>query len=155
MKNNFKIAVDFVLAHEGGYSNNPKDPGGETHWGISKRSWPLLDIKALTKKQAKEIYRSSYWDSIFLDEEPFPKDIIIFDTAVNIGVGNASELFLKSTCWRDAILRRIEYYTKLKNFKYFGRGWVNRCIDLAHLIEKESKKGEPISLLIGGEKEEE
>ena len=46
----FEAAVDRVLGHEGGYVNHPNDPGGETNWGISKRSYPNVDIKALTRE---------------------------------------------------------------------------------------------------------
>lgn len=52
--------LDEVLKREGGYSNDVADPGGETNFGISKRSFPDLDIKALTREQAKEIYRQQY-----------------------------------------------------------------------------------------------
>ncbi|WP_425526518.1 glycosyl hydrolase 108 family protein [Xanthomonas oryzae] len=50
-----------MLSHEGGYVNDPRDPGGETQWGISKRAYPELNIRALTRDQAIEIYRRDYW----------------------------------------------------------------------------------------------
>ncbi len=61
MDENFKLAVENVLFHEGGYVNNPVDPGGETKFGISKRSYPTLDIKNLTKDDAVNIYYNDYW----------------------------------------------------------------------------------------------
>lgn len=61
MPNSFDAAVALVLAHEGGYSNDPADPGGETNFGISKRAYPSLDIFLLTKDTATGIYRSDYW----------------------------------------------------------------------------------------------
>src|SRR5690606_28008981 len=52
----FRRAVEVVLKHEGGYVNNPSDPGGETKYGISKRSYPELDIANLTQEDAIAIY---------------------------------------------------------------------------------------------------
>jgi lysozyme family protein len=57
----FDEAFDVLIGHEGGYVNHPGDPGGETKFGISKRAYPALDIKALTLGQAKAIYRRDYW----------------------------------------------------------------------------------------------
>ena len=57
----FDYALDFVLREEGGYTNNPNDPGGETNYGICKRNYPNLDIKGLTRAQAIAIYRRDYW----------------------------------------------------------------------------------------------
>ena len=61
MDENFKVAVENVLLHEGGYVNNPIDSGGETNFGISKRSYPTLDIKNLTRDDAINIYYNDYW----------------------------------------------------------------------------------------------
>ena len=49
----FDEIIEVVLHHEGGYVNDPKDPGGETNFGIAKRSHPDVDIKNLTKDGAK------------------------------------------------------------------------------------------------------
>ena len=58
----FDEIIDIVLEHEGGYVNDPDDPGGETNFGIAKRSHPDVDIANLTKAGAKEIYKAEYWD---------------------------------------------------------------------------------------------
>lgn len=58
----FRFAVEKTLAHEGGYVNDPADPGGETNFGISKRSYPDLDIESLTRFEAMQIYKKDYWD---------------------------------------------------------------------------------------------
>ena len=55
MKTTFDEIIDVVLHHEGGYVNDPKDPGGETNYGISKRAYPDVDIKNLTEDGAKDI----------------------------------------------------------------------------------------------------
>ena len=51
----FEEAVKQVLKHEGGYVNDPVDPGGETNMGISKKAYPYLNIKELTEKDAIDI----------------------------------------------------------------------------------------------------
>ena len=53
----YKEIISKVLEHEGGYVNDPKDLGGETNFGITKRWYPDLDIKNLTKEDAIEIYK--------------------------------------------------------------------------------------------------
>ena len=70
---------------EGGYVNHPNDPGGETKYGISKKSYPDLDISSLTLDQALEIYKNDYWDKIRGDLLPYKIDTIIYDWAVNSG----------------------------------------------------------------------
>lgn len=83
---NFNKAVDIVLAHEGGYVNHPADPGGETKYGITKRSYPNEDIKNLTLTRAKEIYFADFWKPF--KYEQIESDAVatkIFDTAVNAG----------------------------------------------------------------------
>ena len=60
----FDAAFDRLIWHEGGYANDPDDPGGETNWGISKRAYPNLVIKALTREQAREIYQRDFWNRI-------------------------------------------------------------------------------------------
>ena len=82
----FRYAVEVVLRHEGGYVYDPVDPGGETKYGISKRSYPNLDIKALTKEQAIEIYRRDWWDRYGYDRiEPLEVAAKVLDMAVNMG----------------------------------------------------------------------
>lgn len=57
----FNTAINIVLKHEGGYVNNPNDPGGETKYGISKAQYPNVDIKNLSLDAAKRIYYEDYW----------------------------------------------------------------------------------------------
>jgi len=91
---NFEKAVKVVLEHEGGYVFNPHDPGGETKYGISKRSYPHLDIKNLTEDEAKEIYRRDFWNKMNLDEICDDLATEVFDFAVNAGIRQAS-IFLQ------------------------------------------------------------
>jgi lysozyme family protein len=61
MSASFDISIPTILTNEGGYANNPVDPGGETNYGISKRAYPNLDIRNLTVDDAKQIYLNDYW----------------------------------------------------------------------------------------------
>jgi lysozyme family protein len=78
----FETAVQVVLENEGGYVFDKADPGGETNFGISKRSYPTLDIKNLTRDEAIEIYRHDFWlfDGI-VDQRVGTK---LFDSYVNL-----------------------------------------------------------------------
>ena len=89
----FEKAITLVLKHEGGYVNDPNDLGGETKYGISKRSYPHLDIKNLTVEQAIEIYRRDWWDKYrygdIKDQDVATK---VFDLSVNMGPATAHRL---------------------------------------------------------------
>ena len=85
----FDKIIKVVLKHEGGYVNDPDDPGGETNFGIAKRSHPDVDIVNLTKEGAKEIYKKVYWDKNKVDDLPDNLKHIFFDMCVNMGRGTA------------------------------------------------------------------
>lgn len=90
---NFEKCFEILIGHEGGYVNDPLDPGGETKFGISKRSYPNEDIKNLTIERAKEIYKRDFWDKINLDKiNSFDVCLSIFDFAVNAGSATAAKL---------------------------------------------------------------
>ncbi|MFZ4858881.1 MAG: glycoside hydrolase family 108 protein [Desulfuromonadaceae bacterium] len=91
----FDKAILSVLRHEGGYVNHPSDPGGETNFGICKRSYPKLDIKALTKEEAIEIYRTDYWRYAY-DKMPYRIAAKIFDIAVNMGYTPAHKILQRA-----------------------------------------------------------
>lgn len=81
----FSQAIDFVLENEGGYSNNPADPGGETNFGLSRAQYPHLDLKTLTREDAVTIYQRDYWQAQF---DAFSSQRIatkVFDACVNLG----------------------------------------------------------------------
>ena len=96
---NFDIAFERIIGHEGGFSDDPKDPGnwtsgkvniGElkgTKYGIAANTYGYLDIKNLTLDQAKEIYKRDYWDIIGNAHDSIKFQL--FDAAVNHGKGNA------------------------------------------------------------------
>lgn len=135
MNKEFEKAFAFVIRWEGVYSNDPRDSGGETKFGISKRSYPELDISKLTLKQAKEIYYQNYWLKSKCDELPFPLNIVVFDTAVNMGRSRAKEFLDKCFGWEDYLLLRLYTYSKFKQAKLYFRGWANRVLDLYNEVK--------------------
>jgi lysozyme family protein len=98
MADPFEAAIELLLSPdvEGGYVNDLLDPGGETHWGISKRSYPDLDIRNLRKAEAIEIYRKDFWMPLCCSDLPPALAIILFDSAVNQGKRPAIEMLQAS-----------------------------------------------------------
>ena len=89
----FEDCVEIILEHEGGYVNHPNVPGGETNFGISKRSYPQEDIKNLTKDKAIAIYYRYYWTPMNLELLSDPNLILhLFDFGVNSGTGTAIKI---------------------------------------------------------------
>lgn len=132
----FDRAMEFVLKWEGGYVNNPFDPGGETKFGISKGAYPMLDISTLQEEDARLIYRKDYWEKAGCDKLEWPMCLIVFDTAVNMGVRRALEIKEKSFNWTDYLFLRIALYNGL-NKSTFLKGWINRVLDLWKTIKAE------------------
>jgi lysozyme family protein len=93
-------ALRRVLAHEGGYSNHPADPGGPTKYGITihdyrryvKPGATAADVKAMSVEEAKAIYRRRYWDIQRCGELPAGLDYTIFDYGVNSGIGRSGKV---------------------------------------------------------------
>lgn len=146
---NFDVAFDRLLGAEGAYVNDPNDPGGETKWGISKRSYPDEDIANLTKERAKFLYRKDFWDVLGGDGLPSAVAFQTFDFAVSSGCSTAIRYLQRSlgvaddghwgpkslaaassTSTTDTILRlnalRLDYMTRLENWPSFSRGWARR-----------------------------
>ena len=145
---NFDDAFTRLLGNEGGYTNNPNDPGGETNWGISKRSYPDVDIKNLTQEGAKAIYLRDFWNPIG-DAHPAIK-FQVFDFAVNSGIqtairklqaaigvaddghwGPASAAALAAMDVNDVLMRfmaqRLRFWVKCTAWPTMGGGWANRA----------------------------
>lgn len=149
----FERALEVVLSEEGGYVNNPADPGGETNFGISKRAYPDLDIKNVSRETAASIYRQDYWLATRCDQLPPGLDLMVFDAAVNMGPKMAIRLlqgavgaqvdgvmgvdtlakarlctgFLAArTAIKRMAVRRVFAYFSLGKFDTFGKGWISR-----------------------------
>ena len=93
----FSEAIAIVLKHEGGYVNDPDDPGGETNYGISNRSYPKYDIKNLTEEDAKDIYKQHYWDVSKVEKLKDELRLDYFDMCVNMGQRTAVKCLQKAT----------------------------------------------------------
>lgn len=145
----FDEAFARVIGHEGGYVNDPRDPGGETKYGISKRAYPRLDIKALTVTTAKAIYLTDYWIPAGCDRAPVAVRYDLFDAAVNSGIQQAVKWLQRAAQVKDDgdfgpktqaacialpgdALRarfngaRLQFMTDLPTWDRFGRGWARR-----------------------------
>lgn len=146
---NFDQAFERLIGHEGGYVNDPRDPGGETKFGISKRSYPAEDIKALTLERAKAIYRRDFWGVAGCDAVPDAMKFDLFDMAVNSGPVTAIKTLQRSAgVTPDGLLgpitlqalnstpaprlvarfngHRLDFMTDLKTWSVFGKGWAKR-----------------------------
>lgn len=163
MIDNYLNSINFVLKYEGGYVNDPHDPGGETNMGISKRAYPDLDIKSLTKAKALIIYRKDYWDKVQGDYLPAGLDLVALDAAVNSGT-NQSTKWLQSAVGstpdgiigpltmkaiqegdttkiiEEALHKRLLFLKGLKTFPRYGKGWLNRLQALHTLALSQVKK---------------
>lgn len=145
----FDEAFKVLIGHEGGYVNDPRDPGGETKFGISKRAWPQVDIKALTLKEAKAIYYANYWLAAGCDKVVGPVRFDLFDAAVNSGVSQAVKWLQEASgvaadgrfgprtlsavqaCAPLALVarfngHRLRFMAALNTWPSFGRGWARR-----------------------------
>jgi lysozyme family protein len=95
MKENFDKSLLILLKHEGGYVNHPKDPGGETNLGVTKRVYEEWggnkNMKDLKEEDVAPIYKKNYWDRCKCDHLPSGLDLAVFDWAVNSGTGRAAK----------------------------------------------------------------
>ena len=99
MKENWDDSFAAVLKHEGGYVNNPRDPGGRTNLGVTQRAWEAYlnrdvtetEMRALTPDIVKPFYKAMYWDKIKGDQLPAGVDYATYDLAVNSGARRAAK----------------------------------------------------------------
>ena len=154
----FDEIIEVVLHHEGGYVNDPDDPGGETNFGIAKRSHPDVDIANLTKEGAKEIYKEHYWDRNKVESLSEDLRHIYFDMCVNQGRGRAVKILQKAANAKGANLvvdggmgpktiaamkgvelqrvraYRVKYYadlvTRKPDLEKFYFGWFRRALEV-------------------------
>jgi lysozyme family protein len=144
----FDEAFDRLIGHEGGYVNNPLDPGGETKFGISKRSYPSVNIATLTLNGAKAIYYQDFWKPL---GNAHPAILFqAFDFAVNSGMqtairklqtavgvaddghwGPVSAAALAAMDVSDVLMlyvaERLDFWRKLTTWQTFGAGWAGRA----------------------------
>jgi len=138
----FDDIITVVLDNEGGekYVNDPSDPGGETKYGVSKRSNPDVDIKNLTKSQAIEIYRRNYWKPSKAEKLPDLIRLDFFDGVVNLGLRRMTKILQKCANARLPSGRKIAVdgfigpqtieaskkvtYSRLRAYKTLYYAWI-------------------------------
>lgn len=122
-----KILHYIIDNNEGGYANNPKDPGKETKWGISKRSYPKVDIKNLTKDEALNIYNRDFVPH--LPEGITDPNVIyhLLDMGINSGPGVIKKIYKPGMSAEDVQNNRMKYYQSLKGWNDFKDSWTNRA----------------------------
>ncbi|MNV37999.1 putative Peptidoglycan domain protein [compost metagenome] len=152
---NFDHAFDRLMGHEGGYSNHPDDPGGETMWGVTiavaRANGYTGPMRSMPRDTAKAIYQAQYWDKVRADNMPFPVAFQVFDAAVNHGTDQAAKFLQRAAGVADhgivgpktlaaveargtaSILllfnaEREQFYTNLKTWPSFGKGWSRRVV---------------------------
>lgn len=145
----FQTAIERVLTHEGGYVNDPADPGGETNWGVSRRSYPSVDIKNLTREGAKYLYLRDFWNPVASKVSDTALVYQMLDAAINHGMDNATRFLQRALGVIDDghfgprssaalvmadikdvhvlfMAERFEFWVQLARFDRYGRGWVRR-----------------------------
>jgi len=154
MKENFQPSLLFTLTQEGGFSDNPDDPGEATYQGITlatlrdftgQTDLNIDDLRAISSNLRDSIYSVAYWTSTYCDELPAGIDLMVFDHAVNCGA-EASIRLLQSACniQPDGYMgpetlaaaahvtipalqaMQHHYYMALSGYVDFGRGWLAR-----------------------------
>ncbi|MDB5540796.1 MAG: hypothetical protein JWQ89_2523 [Devosia sp.] len=146
---NFDEAFEKLIGHEGGYVNSRADPGGETKFGISKRSYPGENIPAMTLERAKQIYLRDYWGPCGADALPDGMKLQVFDMAVNSSVAQTVKVLQRAVGETDdgvlgpmtlqavnsmqparLLARfngyRLHFMADLSNWPSFSRGWAKR-----------------------------
>jgi len=167
MRDKFEKAMKFVRVAEGGYYNHPNDPGGETMYGITKRDYPHLDIKNLSREKADDIFFYDYWEMSSAERLPEPAFISYFDSVVNTGRRQANKFLQRALgVVADGVVgpvtlraaekanpvelankiidQRQTFYENLTEsrpkLKVFLRGWTNRNNNLRKYIKDLDKK---------------
>ncbi|WEI18189.1 glycosyl hydrolase 108 family protein [Acinetobacter proteolyticus] len=153
MAKTFQDALKRVLQHEGGYVNHPSDPGGETNYGITKATAQNYGYKGSMKNipmdMVERIYKNQFWDALSCDSFPYSFAFQYFDAGVNHGLVNARKILQRALGVKDdgivgvitlneirkqpqfALINlfnaeRIQFYTRIKTFNTFGKGWMSR-----------------------------
>ena len=140
----FADCLPVILRAEGGFVDDPDDPGGRTNKGITQKTYtawltrhgePSHDVKDIPDADVAAIYEADYWDASGAARLAPPLDLIHFDCAVNCGVGRAAKLLGRAAgTARGYMAVREQYYRDLVKSKpqlaKFLPGWLNR---LKHL----------------------
>jgi lysozyme family protein len=100
MNSNWEKSFEMMLKSEGGYVNNPADPGGMTNLGVTKATWENwvgrasdeAEMRNLTPEKVAPLYKNKFWDMCRCDDLPSGVDYLVFDFAVNAGPGRSAKI---------------------------------------------------------------
>jgi lysozyme family protein len=100
MQSNWQKSFEMMLKSEGGYVNNPADPGGMTNLGVTKATWENwvgresdgAEMRSLTPEKVAPLYKNKFWDMCRCDDLPSGVDYLVFDFAVNAGPGRSAKI---------------------------------------------------------------
>lgn len=152
---NFQQSLSFVLKSEGGWTDDPHDPGGATMYGIIQteydaylkaHSLPHQSVRYIHTAERDEIYRNSYWDAMNCDALPSGLDYAVFDAAVNSGPARAKRWLEASgdPASIDTLCGlRLAFLKDLRIWRYFGGGWGTR-VAFVRKNANAMAKGDPI-----------
>jgi lysozyme family protein len=158
MKENWNASLQHVLKSEGGWSDHPADPGGATMKGVTLETYrrykmnPHItkdQLRNITDEEVADIYKVGYWDKCRCYDLPSGVDFLVFDAAVNMGVGRSAKLLQEAVgVSADGVIGPITiaaanaadvdltierfsqlkeaFYRSLPTFGTFGNGWLNR-----------------------------
>ena len=153
----FEQAFTKLLGHEGGYSNNPRDTGGETMWGVTiavaRANGYTGTMRALPQSVAMAIYKKDYWDAVQADNLPDAARYAVFDAAVNSGVRQSAKWLQQALgVNQDGVISkqtlaaaqafdgrelaakmlgaRLQFMTNIPSWPTFGKGWARRIAAL-------------------------
>lgn len=148
---NFERCLAVTLKWEGGYSNNPDDPGGPTMRGIIQREYDAWrkkqgkrprPVRQVEEDELREIYRSEYWDAMGCGDLGIGLDLCVFDAAVNSGVARAREWYAQAGEIDAFCDLRLAFLQRLgRLWRVFGAGWRRRVAGIrneAHLMAGKS-----------------
>lgn len=166
MKQNFQVCLADTLKYEGGYGDNPKDPGGPTNFGITladyrsyiKKNGTATDVKNMTQAQAATIYKAQYWDKMGCDALPSGVDMTVFDYGVNSGVSRSLSTYKKYASLKDPVQTinkinddRLAFLHGLSTWSTFGKGWASRVSSVrANSIKLASNKAGVVGAATAG-----
>lgn len=147
-----------LLGNEGGFVDNPKDPGGATNYGITEKVARAHgyqgDMRSLPMTTAIAIYERDYWTPIKADQLPDHLRFHVFDAAVNSGTSQAIKWLQRAagvnedgiigprTLSASSIVTpakysaiRLRFMTSLSTWSTFGKGWARRIADNLEIEE--------------------
>ena len=157
MIDNWQKSLNLVLQSEGGFSDDPKDSGGRTNHGVTQSVWESWvgrvssekEMRNLSIEDVTPLYKRKYWDACSCDLLPDGLDYLVFDFAVNAGVGRSlktlqscvdatmdgqigkNTLGAVSTFPVEVVIfkfsdEKVKFYESLPTFSTFGKGWLDR-----------------------------